>query len=169
MAFDERGQADSFERRIAVCQRAYDLLVQKVGVPRRTLFSIRTSSRSDGHGGTRELAVDFIRATKWIKENLPQAKVSAASATSASAFAATTRARGDAQRVLYHAIKPGSTWASSRRHAGRLRGGAEDLLALVEDVLLTAGRRHRAAHQIAESVKQGQDRGRRGRMAQRHD
>ena len=77
MAFDERGQADSFERRTEVCQRAYDLLVQKVGFPPQDIiFDPNVLTVGTGMEEHANYAVDFIRATKWIKENLPLAKVS---------------------------------------------------------------------------------------------
>ncbi|HXU65815.1 MAG TPA: dihydropteroate synthase, partial [Casimicrobiaceae bacterium] len=76
MAFDERGQADTFERRIEIARRAYDLLVGRVGFPPEDIildpnvFPIATGI--DEHAG---YAVDFIRATAWIREHLPHAKV----------------------------------------------------------------------------------------------
>src|SRR2546427_8171430 len=77
MAFDERGQADTFERRIAVAQRAYDLLTQKVGFPPQDIiFDPNVLTVGTGMEEHANYAVDFIRATKWIKENLPFAKVS---------------------------------------------------------------------------------------------
>ncbi len=72
MAFDERGQADTFERRIAVCKRAYDLLTQKVGFPPQDIiFDPNVLTVGTGMEEHANYAVDFIRATKWIKENLP--------------------------------------------------------------------------------------------------
>src|SRR5207247_5309853 len=77
MAFDERGQADTFERRIAVAQRAYDLLTQKVGFPPQDIiFDPNVLTVGTGLEEHNNYAVDFIRATRWIKENLPHAKVS---------------------------------------------------------------------------------------------
>ena len=70
MAFDERGQADTFERRIAVCQRAYDLLVEKVGFPPEDIiFDPNVLTVGTGMEEHANYAVDFIRATQWIKEN----------------------------------------------------------------------------------------------------
>ena len=77
MAFDERGQADSFERKIQVCKRAYDLLTQKVRFPPQDIiFDPNVLTVGTGMEEHANYAVDFIRATKWIKENLPLAKVS---------------------------------------------------------------------------------------------
>ncbi|HSY43645.1 MAG TPA: homocysteine S-methyltransferase family protein, partial [Candidatus Acidoferrum sp.] len=77
MAFDERGQADTFERKTEVCKRAYDLLVQKAGfAPQDIIFDPNVLTVGTGMEEHANYAVDFIRATKWIKENLPLAKVS---------------------------------------------------------------------------------------------
>ena len=77
MAFDERGQADSFERKAEVCQRAYNLLVNTVGFPPQDIiFDPNVLTVGTGMEEHANYAVDFIRATRWIKENLPFAKVS---------------------------------------------------------------------------------------------
>src|SRR5271155_4463524 len=77
MAFDERGQADTFERKIEVCRRAYDLLVQKAGfAPQDIIFDPNVLTVGTGMEEHANYAVDFIRATRWIKENLTHAKVS---------------------------------------------------------------------------------------------
>src|SRR6185295_788315 len=77
MAFDEKGQADNYERRIAICKRAYDLLTQKAGFPPQdVIFDPNILTVATGIEEHNNYAVDFIRATKWIKDNLPLAKVS---------------------------------------------------------------------------------------------
>src|SRR6185295_15162554 len=77
MAFDERGQADSFERKIEVCKRSYDILTQKIGFPPQDIiFDPNILTVATGMEEHNNYAVDFIRATKWIKDNLPYAKVS---------------------------------------------------------------------------------------------
>src|SRR6187431_2387465 len=77
MAFDERGQADTFERRIAVCKRAYDLLTRQVGFPPEDIiFDPNVLTVGTGLEEHANYAVDFLRATEWIKANLPHAKVS---------------------------------------------------------------------------------------------
>ncbi|HVV00981.1 MAG TPA: homocysteine S-methyltransferase family protein, partial [Verrucomicrobiae bacterium] len=77
MAFDEKGQADSFERRIEVCERSYRILTQEVGFPPQDIiFDPNILTIATGMEEHNNYAVDFIRATKWIKENLPLAKVS---------------------------------------------------------------------------------------------
>lgn len=77
MAFDEDGQADSYERRIEICERAYKVLVDKVGFnPADIIFDPNVLTVATGLEEHANYALDFIRATRWIKENLPHAKVS---------------------------------------------------------------------------------------------
>jgi len=158
MAFDERGQADSFERRIAVCQRAYDLLVQKVGFPPQDIiFDPNVLTVGTGMEEHADYAVDFIRATKWIKENLPLAKVSGGISNVSFSFRGNNVVREAMHSAfLYHAIKAGLDMGIV--NAGQLAVYDEvpkDLLALVEDMLLN--RRPDATERLikfAESVKQ---------------
>lgn len=78
MAFDERGQADSFERRTEVCKRAYDLLTVKLGFDAEDIIFdpniLTVATGIEEHNNN--YAVDFINATRWIKETLPKARVS---------------------------------------------------------------------------------------------
>ena len=111
MCFDEKGQADSYERRIAVAQRAYALLVEKVGFPAEdvvidpNVFAIATGI--DEHAN---YAVDFIRATTWIKEHLPHAKVSGGISNVSFSFRGNDPVREAIHTVfLYHAIRAGLT------------------------------------------------------------
>jgi 5-methyltetrahydrofolate--homocysteine methyltransferase len=158
MAFDERGQADTFERRIAVCQRAYDLLVQKVGFPPSDIiFDPNVLTVGTGMEEHANYAVDFIRATKWIKENLPWAKVSGGISNISFSFRGNNAVREAMHNAfLYHAIKAGLDMGIV--NAGMLAVYEEvpkDLLELVEDVLLN--RRPDATERLikfAESVKQ---------------
>jgi 5-methyltetrahydrofolate--homocysteine methyltransferase len=158
MAFDERGQADSFERRIEVCRRAYDLLVQKVGFPPQDIiFDPNVLTVGTGMEEHANYAVDFIRATKWIKENLPLAKVSGGISNVSFSFRGNNAVREAMHSAfLYHAIKAGLDMGIV--NAGMLAVYEEvpkDLLALVEDVLLN--RRPDATERLikfAESVKQ---------------
>ena len=158
MAFDERGQADSFERRTEVCQRAYDLLVQKVGFPPQDIiFDPNVLTVGTGMEEHANYAVDFIRATKWIKENLPQAKVSGGISNVSFSFRGNNAVREAMHSAfLYHAIKAGLDMGIV--NAGMLAVYEEvpkDLLELVEDVLLN--RRPDATERLikfAESVKQ---------------
>jgi 5-methyltetrahydrofolate--homocysteine methyltransferase len=114
MAFDERGQADSFERRIEVCRRAYDLLTQKVGFPPQDItFDPNILTVATGIEEHNNYAVDFIRATKWIKENLPHAKVSGGISNISFSF------RGNNARFCITRFEPGWTWASSTPGSSR--------------------------------------------------
>jgi 5-methyltetrahydrofolate--homocysteine methyltransferase len=158
MAFDERGQADSFERRTEVCKRAYDLLVQQVGFPPQDIiFDPNVLTVGTGMEEHANYAVDFIRATKWIKENLPLAKVSGGISNVSFSFRGNNAVREAMHTAfLYHAIKTGLDMGIV--NAGMLAVYEEvpkELLALVEDVLLN--RRPDATERLikfAESVKQ---------------
>jgi 5-methyltetrahydrofolate--homocysteine methyltransferase len=158
MAFDERGQADSFERRTEVCKRAYDLLVQKVGFPPQDIiFDPNVLTVGTGMEEHANYAVDFIRATKWIKENLPLAKVSGGISNVSFSFRGNNAVREAMHSAfLYHAINAGLDMGIV--NAGMLAVYEEvpkELLELVEDVLLN--RRSDATERLikfAESVKQ---------------
>ena len=77
MAFDEKGQADTFERKVEICQRAYRILVDEVGFPPEDIiFDPNIFAIATGIEEHNNYAVDFINATRWIKQNLPGAKVS---------------------------------------------------------------------------------------------
>src|SRR5882762_9782076 len=77
MAFDEQGQADNFQRKIEICTRAYDILVDEVGFPPEDIvFDPNILTVATGIEEHNNYAVDFINATRWIKENLPRCKVS---------------------------------------------------------------------------------------------
>jgi 5-methyltetrahydrofolate--homocysteine methyltransferase len=157
MAFDERGQADSYERRTEVCKRAYDLLVEKVGFPPQDIiFDPNVLTVGTGMEEHANYAVDFIRATQWIKENLPHAKVSGGISNVSFSFRGNNPVREAMHSAfLYHAINAGLDMGIV--NAGQLAVYDEvpkDLLALVEDVLLN--RRPDATERLikfAESVK----------------
>ncbi len=139
MAFDERGQADSYERRIQVCKRAYDLLVQRVAFPPEDIiFDPNVLTVGTGMEEHANYAVDFIRATKWIKENLPGAKVSGGISNVSFSFRGNNTVREAMHSAfLYHAIRAGLDMGIV--NAGMLAVYDEvpkDLLELVEDVLL---------------------------------
>ncbi|HEY5297034.1 MAG TPA: methionine synthase [Verrucomicrobiae bacterium] len=158
MAFDENGQADNFERRIQVCKRAYDLLVEKVSFPPQDIiFDPNVLTVGTGMEEHANYAVDFIRATKWIKENLPFAKVSGGISNVSFSFRGNNAVREAMHSAfLYHAIRAGLDMGIV--NAGQLAVYDEvpkDLLELVEDVLLN--RRPDATERLikfAESVKQ---------------
>jgi cobalamin-dependent methionine synthase I len=114
MAFDEQGQAATYEEKIRICERAYRILVDEVGFPPEDIiFDPNILTVATGMEEHNNYAVDFINATRWIKANLPHAKVSAASRTSRSAFAATTRcARPCTRRFSITPSRRAWTWAS---------------------------------------------------------
>ncbi len=111
MAFDEKGQADTFERKIEICKRAYDLLTQKVGFPAEdVIFDPNIFAIATGIEEHNNYAVDFINATRWIKENLPHAKISGGVSNVSFSFRGNEPAREAIHTVfLYHAIKAGMT------------------------------------------------------------
>ena len=157
MAFDERGQADSYERRTEVCKRAYDLLVQKVGFPPQDIiFDPNVLTVGTGMEEHANYALDFIRATKWIKENLPHAKVSGGISNVSFSFRGNNVVREAMHSAfLYHGINAGLDMGIV--NAGQLAVYDEvpkDLLELVEDVVLN--RRPDATERLikfAESIK----------------
>ena len=111
MAFDEKGQADTFARKTEICARAYKLLTQTVGFPAEdiifdpNIFAIATGIEEHDH-----YAVDFIEATQWIRQNLPGAKVSGGVSNVSFSFRGNDPAREAIHTVfLYHAIRAGLT------------------------------------------------------------
>jgi 5-methyltetrahydrofolate--homocysteine methyltransferase len=110
MAFDEKGQADTYERKIEICKRAYDLLVGIAFPPEDIIFDPNIFAIATGIEEHNNYAVDFINATRWIKENLPQAKISGGVSNVSFSFRGNDPAREAIHTVfLYHAIKAGMT------------------------------------------------------------
>ncbi|MBT3302584.1 MAG: methionine synthase [Bacteroidetes bacterium] len=109
MAFDEKGQADSFERRIEVCQRAYNILTKEIGFPAEDIiFDPNVLAIGTGISEHNNYAVDFINTTTWIKKNLPLAKISGGISNLSFAFRGNDRLREAIHSVfLFHAIKAG--------------------------------------------------------------
>ncbi len=157
MAFDGRGQADTFERKIEVCARSYRILTEEVGFPPQDIiFDPNVLTVATGIEEHNNYAVDFIRATKWIKENLPLAKVSGGISNISFSFRGNNTVREAMHSAfLYHAIKAGLDMGIV--NAGMLEVYEEiprDLRELVEDVLLN--RRPDATERIikfAETLK----------------
>jgi 5-methyltetrahydrofolate--homocysteine methyltransferase len=157
MAFDERGQADTFERKIEVCERCYRILTQEVGFPAQDIiFDPNVLTVATGIEEHNNYALDFIRATKWIKENLQLARVSGGISNISFSFRGNNVLREAMHSAfLYHAIKAGLDMGIV--NAGMLEVYAEipkDLLELVEDVLLN--RRPDATERLvkfAETIK----------------
>ncbi|MCB5190732.1 methionine synthase [Methylobacillus arboreus] len=111
MAFDEVGQADTFERKVEICKRAYDLLVEKLDFPPEDIiFDPNIFAVATGIEEHNNYAVDFINATRWIKENLPYARISGGVSNVSFSFRGNEAAREAIHTVfLYHAIKAGMT------------------------------------------------------------
>ncbi len=109
MAFDEKGQADTFERKTAICKRAYDLLVEKVKFdPYNIIFDPNILAIATGIEEHNNYAVDYINATKWIKENLSYAKISGGVSNLSFSFRGNNTIREAMHSVfLYHAIEAG--------------------------------------------------------------
>ena len=158
MAFDERGQADTFERKIEVCARSYRILTAEVGFPAEDIiFDPNVLTVATGIEEHNNYAVDFIRAVKWIKENLPLARVSGGISNISFSFRGNNLVREAMHSAfLYHAIKAGLDMGIV--NAGMLEVYEEipkDLLELVEDVLLN--RKPDATERLvkfAETLKQ---------------
>ncbi len=139
MAFDENGQADSYERRIEICKRSYDILTQKVKFPATNIiFDPNILTVATGIEEHNNYAVDFIKATQWIKENLPGAKVSGGVSNISFSFRGNNVVREAMHSAfLYHAIRAGLDMGIV--NAGMIEVYEEipkDLLIAVEDVLL---------------------------------
>lgn len=109
MAFDEKGQADTFERKIEICKRAYDILVKEVHFPpENIIFDPNILAIATGIPEHNNYAVDYIKAVGWIKENLPHAKVSGGVSNLSFSFRGNNTIREAMHSVfLYHAIKAG--------------------------------------------------------------
>jgi 5-methyltetrahydrofolate--homocysteine methyltransferase len=108
MAFDEKGQADTFARKTEICKRAYDLLVAQGFPPEDIIFDPNIFAIATGIEEHNNYAVDFIEATRWIKQNLPHAKISGGVSNVSFSFRGNDPAREAIHTVfLYHAIKAG--------------------------------------------------------------
>jgi len=157
MAFDEQGQADNYERRVEICKRSYDILVDKVGFPPQDIiFDPNILTVATGLDEHNNYAVDFINATRWIKENLPYAKVSGGVSNISFSFRGNNVVREAMHSAfLYHAIKAGLDMGIV--NAGMLEVYEQipaEMLEKVEDVLLN--RRPDATERLvefAETVK----------------
>ncbi|HLT46528.1 MAG TPA: methionine synthase, partial [Rubricoccaceae bacterium] len=138
MAFDEEGQADTFERRIAICERAYRILTEEVGFPPEdVVFDPNIFPVATGIPEHSRYALDFLEATRWIKANLPGAKVSGGVSNLSFSFRGNERVREAMHAAfLYHAVRAGMDMGIV--NAGQLAVYDEvepALRDLVEDVL----------------------------------
>ncbi len=139
MAFDEKGQADSLERMTEICERSYLVLTERVGFPPEDIiFDPNIFPIATGIDEHRNFSVDYIRACKWIKANLPYASISGGVSNMSFSFRGNNPVREAMHSVfLYHAIKNGMTMGIV--NAGQLAVYAdipEDLRMRVEDVVL---------------------------------
>ncbi len=139
MAFDEEGQASSYERRISICKRAYDLLTKVVGFPPEDIiFDPNILTIATGMDEHNNYAIDYIKTVKWIKEHLPYAKVSGGISNLSFSFRGNDPIREAIHAVfLYYAIQAGLDMGIV--NAGNLPvydDIPKDLLKLVEDVVL---------------------------------
>ncbi len=139
MAFDEQGQAATYDEKIRICQRAYSLLVDEVGFPAEDIiFDPNILTVATGMEEHNNYAVDFIEATRWIKANLPHAKVSGGVSNISFSFRGNNKVREAMHSAfLYHAIAAGMDMGIV--NAGMLEVYEEidpELKVLVEDVLL---------------------------------
>ena len=139
MAFDENGQADSYERRIEICNRSYRLLVEQIGFPAEDIiFDPNIFPVATGMEEHRDNAVDFFRATKWIRENLPYANVSGGVSNVSFSFRGNDEVREAMHSAfLYHAIQHGMTMGIVNPEMLEVYDTIDKgLLERVEDVLL---------------------------------
>jgi 5-methyltetrahydrofolate--homocysteine methyltransferase len=151
MAFDETGQADSYQRRIEVCERAYRLLTERAGLaPNDIVFDPNILTVATGLEEHRNYAVDFIEAVRWIKANLPGARTSGGVSNISFSFRGNNTVREAMHAAfLYHAIQAGLDMAIV--NAGQLAVYEEidpELKTRVEDVLLN--RRDDATERLVE-------------------
>ena len=157
MAFDEVGQADNYERRIEICQRSYDILVNKVNFPPQDIiFDLNIFPVATGMEEHRLNALDFFRGTKWVRENLPHAHISGGVSNVSFSFRGNDTVREAMHSVfLYHAIKNGMTMGIVNPEMLSIYDEIpKDLLEHVEDVILN--RRDDATERLldfAENVK----------------
>ncbi len=139
MAFDEQGQADTYQRKIEICQRAYDILTNQVGfIPQDIIFDPNIFAIATGIEEHNNYAVDFIQATAWIKKNLPGALVSGGVSNVSFSFRGNNKVREAIHSVfLFYAINAGMDMGIV--NAGQLEIYSEidpDLKIAVEDVVL---------------------------------
>jgi len=151
MAFDERGQADNYERRVEICSRAYQLLTEKIGFPAEDIiFDPNILTIGTGMEEHNNYAVDFIEAVRWIKQNLPHAKTSGGVSNVSFSFRGNNVVREAIHSVfLFHAIKAGLDMGIV--NPGMLQIYDEipkDLLEYIEDLVMN--RRPDATERLLE-------------------
>lgn len=155
MAFDENGQADTYDRRIEICQRSYQLLVDKIGFPPQDIiFDPNIFPVGTGIDEHKNYAVDFFKATRWIKENLPGAKVSGGVSNVSFSFRGNNAVREAMHSAfLYHSIQAGMDMGIVNPTLLEVYDDIpKDLLEHVEDVLLN--RRDDATERLLDFAEQ---------------
>lgn len=151
MAFDEEGQADNYDRRIEICKRSYDILVNEIGFPSEdVIFDLNIFPVATGMEEHRRNALDFIEATKWVRENLPNVSVSGGVSNVSFSFRGNDNVREAMHSVfLYHAIKAGMNMGIVNPTMLEVYNEIpKELLELVEDVMLD--RRDDATERLLE-------------------
>ncbi len=154
MAFDEKGQADTFERKIEVCERAYRILTEKVGFcPQDIIFDPNVLAVATGIEEHNNYAVDFIKATDWIRRHLPGAHVSGGVSNLSFSFRGNNYIREAMHAVfLYHAIQQGMDMGIVNPGTSVLYTDIpSDILERIEDVVLN--RRPDAAERLIETAE----------------
>ena len=154
MAFDEKGQADTYSRKIEVCERAYRILVDKVGfAPEDIIFDPNVLAVATGIEEHNNYAVDFIQATGWIRKNLPGAHVSGGVSNLSFSFRGNNYIREAMHAVfLYHAIQQGMDMGIVNPATSVLYTDIpQDILERIEDVVLN--RRPDAAERLIEMAE----------------
>lgn len=154
MAFDEKGQADTFERKIEVCERAYRILTEKVGFrPQDIIFDPNVLAVATGIEEHNNYAVDFIKATGWIRRHLPGAHVSGGVSNLSFSFRGNNYIREAMHAVfLYHAIQRGMDMGIVNPGTSVLYTDIpSDILERIEDVVLN--RRPDAAERLIETAE----------------
>lgn len=139
MAFDEVGQADNYDRRLEITKRSYDILVNKVGFPAEDIiFDLNIFPVATGMDEHRRNAIDFIEATKWVRENLPHVSVSGGVSNVSFSFRGNDSVREAMHSVfLYYAIKAGMNMGIVNPTMLEVYDEIpKELLELVEDVML---------------------------------
>ena len=139
MAFDEDGQADNYDRRLEICKRSYDILVNQVGFPSEDIiFDLNIFPVATGMEEHRRNAIDFIEATRWVRQNLPNVSVSGGVSNVSFSFRGNDSVREAMHSVfLYHAIQAGMNIGIVNPTMLEVYDEIpKDLLELVEDVML---------------------------------
>jgi 5-methyltetrahydrofolate--homocysteine methyltransferase len=158
MAFDETGQADTYDRRIEICKRSYDIMVHELGFPPQDIiFDPNIFPVATGMDEHRRNAIDFFEATKWIRENLPHAHISGGVSNVSFSFRGNNAMREAIHSAfLFHAIKYGMTMGIVNPELLEIYDDINpELIAKIEDVLFD--RHENAAEDLlnfAEGMKQ---------------